>query len=361
MPFASLAFLALALISLPPAPVFALPLPAAASAGEEEVSPPPRLHIEARKAEIDEPLPLFRAELLLLAWGDQHTVELPVDGASTEIRLDEKWLCGAWPERCRDVMRAYLFLEAQDRAVLRSDAFPWPGLGRGGDEAVEIVFPRDARVTVTAEGEHRVTVSLRRPQERILRVVEATGPLSGVEVETYRYFTHLNHCGRMAGELLATGETGADGRIAIPDGDFEYAFVFDKPHHILQDPASQWYPNRLITRLERTETLVVLRELEKRPLHLVVTRDGEPVSPIALHGCRSGCPGGTCGACCGPISDASDETGMIRIEDFRPEAWEKVYFVDPAGRPLWEGYPTRWQEELDEPIRVDLAGRWRMD
>ena len=344
-------------------PAAALAVRRSAPAGDAGPTPEPTpttLHIEAQTLEGEAPLPLRRAELLLVALGAERSVELPLEGASTELPLDPEWLCTAWPEHCRKVVRAFLFLEAENHVLLRSDGFPWPGVTHGADGPVEISFPRDHRVTVApGGGRHELTVTLREPGSRTLRVASPTeGPLAGVPVEIWLYRTHLNECGELHGELLARGETDPEGRIPVPDGDFEYAFVFHRPHHIVRNPQSQWHPRRLITRLDRPETLVVLEELERQPLHMEVTDDGEPVSPIALYGCRSDCAGRKCGEpCCGPFTEVSDENGVIHIEDFRPLEWEKVYFVDPSGRPVWEGYPYTWKND-EGPIRVDLAGRW---
>jgi hypothetical protein len=352
--FLSPGLLCLALSGLDPRTASALAAPGPQHEIDTGTPPGAALVLEARKAETDEPLQLARAELLLLAWGDQHVVELPIDGASTELTLDAGWLCEAWPEHCRGVMRAYLFLEAEGRVPLGSKAFRWPGSSPVEPGPVEIAFPRDARVTLTPEGHHRVTVTLRRPETRRLQVVDAAGPIPGVRVTSYRYHGDLNHCGRMTGVLLETGETGDDGRVEVPDGDFEYGFVFDKPHHVLRDPEAPEYPNRLITRLDRPETRVELRELVQRPLRLVVTDGGRPASSLALHGCRSGCPGGVCAACCGALAE-TDEAGVVEIDDFRPEAWAKVYLVDAKGNRLWEAVPSHWEEQLDGPIRVELA------
>lgn len=347
------------LAPLVPAPAAALGVQGSSPARHAEPTPT-TLRIEAQALEGGAPLALRRAELLLVAVGAERSVELPVEGATIELPLDPGWLCTAWPEHCRRVARAFLFLEAEGHVLLRSDGFPWPGVTHGADGPVEVSFPREHRVTVAPRGgRHELTVTLRKPAPRALQVASPTGgPLADVPVEIRLYRTHLNECGELHGELLARGETDEDGRISVPDGDFEYAFVFDRPHHIVQNPQSQWHPRRLITRLDRPETLVVLKELERRPLHMEVTDHGEPVSPIALYGCRSACAGRKCGEpCCGPLPALSDENGVIRIEDFRALEWEKVYFVDPSGRPLWEGYPHTWRDR-EGPVRVDLAGRW---
>lgn len=334
--------------------------PSAFAQGQDDAAapPPPELLIQARTPQ-GEPVELDRADLLLVAFGDEKMVELPTEGSSVRVPMTREWLCEAWPERCDELARAMIFLGAEGRVLVGSEPFRWPGVGRKPQETVQVEFPGDVSTRVGGPGTRVVQVGLREPGIRTLRVVDQVGnPLAGVEVEFHVFHNHLNTCGELVAPDLGTGTTDEEGLVQVPDGDFRYAFVFRRPHYILKEAQSTYHPNRWITRLELPETLVVLEELAIDPLDLRVVDDGEPVAQVALYGCRAACqPNRACNeSCCGPLSEPTGEEGRIRLPEFRPEEYERVYLVNPRGDVLWETYPRQWRGE--GAMEVDLAGRW---
>jgi hypothetical protein len=99
--------------------------------------------------------------------------------------------------------------------------------------------------------------------------------------------------------------------------------------------------------LKAAETTIVLHRLELRHLELEVTRNGVPVAGFVLMGTLAGCP---CGACSGDVTRGrhdttpkTDNNGVLRIPEFYPEEWEKVYFWSAEEQKIiWEADPDQW-------------------
>jgi len=154
-------------------------------------------------------------------------------------------------------------------------------------------------------------------------------------------------------ERISEGTTDEDGRVAVPDGDWRYAFQFEKPLYVLRHVDSEDYPMRLITWLSKTETVVQLHHWRKRPLRMHVTANGRPVRGKELIGYASGCPDSICMACTGP-EGKTDANGMIKVQEFYPESLRTVYFEDADGNRIWEADPQTWPRGV---IEVDLGNR----
>lgn len=322
----------------------------------------PVLRLEARDSD-GEPVAVTRTTLGLTAWGAVERVELPVaqSGTAVELPFSVEWLCEQWPERCRDVIEARLWLEAEGFAEQGSDPFPWPGLDTRRERPVRISFG-DGSFTLP-EGEstgsaeesrvHSMTVPFHAPRERRLRLATPDGPLAEVTVEVQRFQGALNHCGVAQGDRLLRATTDDQGRIPLPAGNLELAVTVEAPDHLLQDIQSEYFPRRWVGRPQGESPTLELRAMEVRTLEMLVTDRGEPAAGLTLYGCGAACG---CGNCCGALSATTNDEGILTIEDFRPEKFAKVYFVGPDGQPIWEGYPMRWR--TGQPLRLELAGRW---
>lgn len=311
------------------------------------------------------PVSVSRAEVLLVAYGDVRTVPLPAAGSRVVVDLSPGWLEGEWPERAADVSKAYLYLEAGELAPLRSEAFDWlETRGEGGEPvtATEIRLPRAAPVIVEAGTDASVTVALREPQPRWLRLQdEERRPLAGVAVQAFPFVSRSNHCGEIVRTVdlsaqAGTGERTTDsaGRVRVPDGDFEVALLFEDLHlYALDHPDALPGPTpRLVTRLTEEETVLTFERFAARDVDLVVAHDGEPLAGAVLAGRVAHCP---CGACWGRLG-VSDAQGVISLRDFYPRRYDRVE-LRPADRPfedpaLWSGDPRAWGPE--PVLRVEV-------
>ena len=131
----------------------------------------------------------------------------------------------------------------------------------------------------------------------------------------------------------------SDGWIEVPDGDFEYALELGpqlgSDHVFVAN--GRYERERLVTRLPRPETDVVVHRFPVRPLKIRVWRGQEPASEVWLHAHMANCP---CGACSGPLA-RTDEMGHIQLDEFRPEEWTWVWLVD-GDTEYWRTEPTTW-------------------
>ncbi|MBI4479316.1 MAG: hypothetical protein HY651_04775 [Acidobacteria bacterium] len=310
---------------------------------------------ELRIHPVDEsgnPVRISRAEIYLDLWGEGEKVSVPVEEAGVRVSLDRAWLCDARPASCEDpFVEGRLILRAEGYAPVVSRAFLWmEGVETPGDSpqsSVDVRFLSGAWMHLERGESKELTVSFRRPAERRLRFVDQTGgPVAGVGVRASLYLASSNHCGGSEGEEILEATSGPDGEITIPDADAEYAFELTKAHHMLINPQAPDYPMRASAVLSQPLSVVLLRQLEKHPLHLQIAGSGD-LSGLALSACVAACP---CGACCAQIG-TSDSTGRISIEDFYPEEFERLTLVDRQGRPLWQSSPR----PLDgDPVVIQL-------
>ena len=137
------------------------------------------------------------------------------------------------------------------------------------------------------------------------------------------FWSDSNHCGHITGsEYLGRHVTNADGIVEVADGDFEYALSLLGGHHVFVEGGS--IPWRLLTHLTEPTTEIVAREFPIQPLKMRVWRGSGPAVGVYLRGYSALCG---CGACDGPLA-TTDEEGRIQLDDFRPEAYRRVWLVD---------------------------------
>ncbi|HOW73899.1 MAG TPA: hypothetical protein PKY77_25120 [Phycisphaerae bacterium] len=299
------------------------------------------------------PVQVSRAELLLVAWRDADRLPLPVQGDRVHLNLSPSWLRSRWPMRFPDLIRAYLYVQAEGYAPVRSEPFLWLGsraATRGRDpDAVTIDF-RQGRPAVLREGEHTErTIMLRRPRPRGVTLVGDDGrPVGGVRVSAYMFWSASNHCGVLNG-ADSLGEYVSDdaGQLMLPDGDFEYALVLEENRSTFQlppgpgvtaviqhlgSPASGDYRSTLISVLQPPNTTFHVHRFAHRPLHARILRGGRSVAQVTLMCWLANCG---CGACSGPLA-TSDADGRITVEDFYPEEIEGLFICGPDGKRIWQ-------------------------
>ena len=283
------------------------------------------------------PVHVAKAELLLVAWGATQRIELETSGDALSLVLDPDWLRSRW-YLFDDQEGVYLYLQAPPLATIQSDRFKWLGAEDAG--SVTIAFPRGQEVVVEEGTKASTTLAFRSRTARRVRIVDPDGrPRPGTAIDAHMFWSQSNHCAVLVGgEPLGSFVADADGWIEVPDGDFEYALEFGR--QLARDHVfvanGRYEPERLVTRLAQPETDVVVHRYPIRPLDMRVWRAQEPASDIWLHARIANC----CGACSGPLA-RTDETGRIRLDEFRPEQWDWVWLVD-GDTEYWRTAPTTW-------------------
>ena len=298
------------------------------------------------------PVDVEMAQVLLVAWGGTRVVDLPVYGDLVFVDLSHSWLASQWP-RDHDTAGAYLFLAARGLAPVRSDRFQWIGAygetpGETASRA-EIRFPGNGAVTVEPGAAEDLSVRLRRPMERRLRLVDGDGqPMAGLGVSLSMFWSRSNHCGALASARhhpLGHAVSDAEGRVPVPDGDFELALEFDPGPYWPDHPdATDYLPPTIITRLTAEETTLIFHRFEPRQYEVRITRRGQHARDVQLVGCVARCP---CGACCGSL--ASVDQGVARLgaaEPFYPEATREILVYEEAGKTiLWRSDSVQWPDD----------------
>jgi hypothetical protein len=299
-------------------------------------------------------VPLSRAELYIDFWGGGETTTLTVDANGVHVPLDRAWLCDHWRDLCQDqfvearvILRpagsalppAGSALQAAGYAPVVSRFFLWMGgLEDPGDTPLHTATVRftSGPWMPVKEGETAdLTLTMRHPALRKLRFLnQRAEAVPGVSARISLLLAESNHCGVLEGDLIAEATSDDAGEITVPDADAEYVFELGKAHHVLAKPPDADYPMRFSATFTGADAGVVLRELEKQPMHLqFIGRDDLP--DLSLTACVAACP---CGACCGQIAK-SDASGHVDVEDFYPEEYERMTLIDMQGRELWSGSP----------------------
>jgi len=306
------------------------------------------------------------AELLLVTWGQTATLPLPLQKGSNHLQLplDPDWLRTRWPanfgdQRSTDLEKVYLYFRADGFAPVRSEAFEWIGSGHSYAghtvaTAARIALPHGEKADIEEGKTGQLRVVFRKPQSRGLRIVDTAGkPIPGVAVQAGMFWSNTNHCAVPANEnSLSRTTSDRDGRVAVPDGDFEYVLEFDKPHYLIESRNGGFFDNGtdpyLITRLDTAVTTITFRRLERKPLRLQVTAGGVPVAGLQIWGASAHC---SCGACSGGLA-VTDANGEIRVADFYPEEVGSLYIEDASGARIWQGEVRKL--DITRPVRVAL-------
>lgn len=297
------------------------------------------LHLRLKNSK-GEPIPIDRAELLTDARSrsrEETSFTLKTQGNLLVLSLEKEQLRQTWPED--GWVRAenyFLYLEADGYVSVRSKPMYLIGAKTQTGELAEkvvIEFHQGSKTTILKGETKEVDLMLREPQDRYLVFVdEAQHPVSDVKVKSYMFWSNSNHCGYPSGStLLAEEISDKEGRVAIPDGEFEYLLEFEKElYHLKEQPLFD--PMKLITYLSTQEIIIELHSLNKQPLEMVVKQNGIPQPNKKLYGQWIGCP---CGSCPHEFA-TTDEKGRISLDEFYPEEWLWIYFLNEG--PLEDGH-----------------------
>jgi hypothetical protein len=279
---------------------------------------------------------LASAKLIVVAWGQADTFDLSVEGDVLPVDLDVAWLRARWPARIDDMDAAFLYVEAAGFVPMRSAPFKWLGSHKGSIVETRITFPRTAGVTIRPGAVSEMRVALRKPEPRALRFVDQNGrPVANVVVDAKMFYSQANHCGVFYPWPGISGLTDAQGRLTIPDGDYEYAISVQGGEVAFEQ--SVVYDKQTVA-LTGTETTVPVRRFSRAKVSAQVLENGRPVADATLgvekmsqylgcmeYGVRT------------IVTSAAD--GRITVDVFRPDELKEV-FVCRNGREVWRGRPA---------------------
>jgi hypothetical protein len=314
------------------------------AAGEQRPSPRTELVIRA----VDEagaPVRLTRADVYFDVWGGADVTHLPHDETSVRVHLDREGACRLEPAICANwpTFSARLILEARGLAPISSDLFDWmnePGASIDSPPPITVRFPGAAPLRIRPGSRRDITLTFRRKQPRSIRLVDRSGaPVADARVDVRNFFARSNHMGFPEGDvLLENGRTGADGRLAVPDGDIEYSFLIAKRHWEAVGPNADTFLNQIVTRVSGATQTIVLRRHTRRSLLLKFLREGQPVVGLEVSACITPCGG----ACCGTLG-TTDAAGNLTVRDFYPEEYDRVLvpMQEDKYKSIWEINPQK--------------------
>jgi hypothetical protein len=157
---------------------------------------------------------------------------------------------------------------------------------------------------------------------------------------------------------VGKGISDKAGRVAIPDGDYEYWLLIVKadyelnieghsPYGFVRDYGSrmEW---SLVSYLSGPEVVVEMRRMRRQQLEMVVLVDGEPAADRTLYADQWSC---SCAVCEVELA-TTDAQGQISLEDFYPDQWVSIYFTGTNGF-AWGADPK--QLPADQVIQVNLG------
>jgi hypothetical protein len=274
-----------------------------------------------------EPVPITRAQLLVTAWGVSEQHDLPYEG--NVVRLD---LAGTRPTFADGISdtRGVVYVKADGYTPILSQAFAWPT-----SSAPSVIdFRNRQRVVVAQNMQAALTVMMRRPIERRIRVVDGSGrAMAGIKLEAAAYWNAPNHCGFLNGrDVLLSEVTPADGTLDVPDVDGSYAISVRDPVIVFTDkriPVGSRGSDVVLTLTSALTTLHV-RRYRREVLNVDIVDNGQPL-PGAVLWADVGL--GVCGAGYGPLATA-DAQGRVQVDDFYPEEWS-TFWVCADRKQVW--------------------------
>jgi hypothetical protein len=306
-----------------------------------------RLRLKNAKGE---PVSFSKAQLFLETWSYYDTLTLTTKSDLLVLSLEKDSMPPPDYNYAQyDWEHCILYVEAKGYVPVQSKPMECIGMetGCGPSTQVAIEFPDGPAIEIRKGETGEIELRVRKPQDRYLRFVDDDQePVPGVQVTSGIFWTNANHCAHWTVGWLGEGPSDQEGRVAIPDGDFEYALAFEKPfYHLKQNNVAD--PMALITYLSDEETVIELHKLQKRRLEMTVLMNGKPLVGETLWGAWIGAP---CGLWEQELA-TTDENGRIVIEDFYPEEWIEIFLWPyDADRPVWSADP----QQLSGFVEVEL-------
>src|SRR5689334_24043491 len=97
------------------------------------------------------------------------------------------------------------------------------------------------------------------------------------------FWTRRNHCGVFEGQALRESEApDRDGRLAIPDGDFDYGVSIFGAAGFVFDQESVFYQR--IVKLDGPITTVPVHRLDRRTVTVEITDGSRPIAGAQIVG-----------------------------------------------------------------------------
>ena len=269
---------------------------------------------------------LSGAEVYVDVWGHGEIYQLKPEGNAVRIPLHPGWQCTVDPGWCGGLFMfaGRVTIRAEGYEAVTSDHFPWLKTAR--DETL-IRFPGGRTARITTGATEVVTIPLRRPMPRRLRLLDPAGaPVTDARVTIRELLARTNHCGVPEGEQLFHGAPAADGTVPLPQGQREYSISLWKRHHRSNPkPREGWIDGRF----DAAETTITIEPMEKRPLELEVRHaDGRPALVQVVGNWATGC------MYSGVPIGKTDQMGRLTIEEFYPEEFSEVG-VESVGGATW--------------------------
>jgi hypothetical protein len=297
-----------------------------------------------------EPVPITSAQLMVTAWGTSERHDLPFAGNVVHLDLD------ATRPNFADHMsdtRGVVYVKADGYAPITSQAFAWPG-----KNTASVINFRNSQLVLVAKGNTaRLSVTMRRPIPRRIRLVDESGrAVAGIRLEAGAYWRSPNHCGFLAGrDVLVTGETSADGTLEVPDVDGAHAFQLQARLTKFSERSDDGWPGMDLVRvLTSAETTLQVHTYRRQPLALEILNNGTPLPGAVLW---SDMALGVCGAGSGTLATA-DAGGRIQVDDFYPEFWVR-YGICADHKPVW--VTVKDGQRLPQKIDVAVTPSGRLD
>jgi len=292
-----------------------------------------------------------KADLLLVGWGWTETIPLIPEADTVSMNFDD--LSARSPEKFQNLDHAQIYIRGSNLAAVQSEPFLWPGSARDANHAeTRIDFRGGRSVALRMGANQELTVVMRRPQNRSIRLLDEDGkPITGLKVSILRFESNENHCGFLRGEQLKVGSTDVDGRLPVPDGDFQYAFKLDFESHF-SFTAAAYSPNDpetyVMTYLTPSETVLELHRFEALRLAIRVLVGNAPAMGVSFTDSRNI---GICGAASGSLGKTGSN-GTLLVEKYFPEERDGICIVDDQGKLLW-GKPSEDLYRISrEPIEI---------
>ena len=278
---------------------------------------------------------LSKAELLVHGWRTAERIDLEPSPDGLTLVLEPDWLRSRWWGFAQQE-GIYLHLHAPPFDAIRSQRFRWPVI-TGYGIATAIGFPGDSRAVVKDQ-DVSMTLVFRPPRTRRVRLVDPAGaPLPNVPLDAFWHWGYVSRSEMLIGrELLGEHVTDADGVVEVLEGGFKYALSLGE-YHVFQEARYPSTAYRLITWLTEPTTEFVVRQFGLQPLTMRVRRDGAPAVGLQLRGELALCP--AVAACDGPMA-ATDDEGLIQLDDFRPDEFTQIWLVDHDNGEVWRSDTT---------------------
>ena len=199
-------------------------------------------------------------------------------------------------------------------------------------------FPAAVQVPIAGGRTEVVTIALRRPVARRLRILDrGVRPISDAKITIRETLARTNHCAFPEGETLFEGPVGADGGIPLPEGQREFSVSVWKPHYDYV-PRTPYVSDWLDGRFDSPAPVITMEKLERRTLQLELRHpDGTSAVVQVMGNWAAGC------MYSGVTIGKTDQRGRLTLKEFYPEEFSGIGVEAPGGATwLFDPRKERW-------------------